>query len=74
MRQCLVLLIEVAPVPEETQKEEKQPVNDQVANRKRRIGRLCIEEMEALKEGWSDVGSEQNAIEGEGEIVVSVRS
>ena len=28
--------------------------------------------MEALKEGWSDEGSEQNAIEGEGIFLLDV--
>lgn len=86
VRYCVLLRIEATPTPvpvpvpatapaptsDSGVKEEAEPIIDQVANRKGGISNWRIEEMEALKEGWSDVGSEQNAIEGEGESVGSV--
>lgn len=86
VRYCVLLRIEATPTPvpvpvpatapaptsDSGVKEEAEPIIDQAANRKGGISNWRIEEMEALKEGWSDVGSEQNAIEGEGEFVGSV--
>lgn len=85
VRYCVLLRIEAAPVPvpvpatapapssDSGVKEEAEPIIDQAANRKGGSSDWRIEEMEALKEGWSDVGSEQNAIEGEGGSVGGVR-
>lgn len=86
VRYCVLLRIEATPTPvpvpvpatapaptsDSGVKEEAEPIIDQAANRKGGISNWRIEEMEALKEGWSDVESEQNAIEGEGEFVGSV--
>lgn len=70
--QWMLLRIEAAPAPEESKKEETEPVTDQAATRMGGMGRWRVEEMEALKEGWSDEGSEQNAIEGEGIFLLDV--